>query len=70
MKFGDREDAVTLKLDMMSALKQLPTRQRAVVAMYCEGYTQQDIGKLLRVSRTTICADAKEAFKTLRDLMG
>ena len=65
---GDAE--VAARLDLLQAISQLTLRQQAIIALRCEGFTQQAITDLLGVSRTTVWMDEKESHKILAQLLG
>ena len=63
-----KEDADT-RIDLATAVAKLPPRQQVIVALRCDGYTQQSITQLLGISRTTVWADEKSALAALASLI-
>ncbi len=58
------------RIDLSSAVSQLPKRQQVILALRCLGWTQQSITQLLGVSRTTVWADEKAALTSISDFYG
>ena len=46
--------AIDLRLDLQRACARLTERQRAVLALVLEGYTQREIGERLGIERSVV----------------
>ncbi len=70
--YGPHHDdsEIVEKIDLASAVSQLPKRQQVVLALRCLGWTQQSITQLLGISRTTVWADEREALGSISDFYG
>ncbi|CCI53362.1 SigE family RNA polymerase sigma factor [Nostocoides jenkinsii] len=68
---GDGSERIDLQLDLVDALRRLPSRQRAVVVLrYFEDLTEADTAAVLGVSVGTVKSHSHAALRRLRDDLG
>lgn len=66
---ADRHDVE--RIDLLTAIAQLPRRQREVlVARYVMGLTQAETAQLLRIAPGTVAATTSHAARALRERLG
>ena len=63
----DAENSVLDKIDLDAALSSLTERQREVVLLYADGYTQREIGGMLEISHQSVSRILSRAGCKLRD---
>lgn len=54
---------------LRSVINRLPSQQRIVTQMRCEGYTNQEIARILNLSIHTVNIHYRESVKTLKTLL-
>lgn len=57
-------------IDFESALRQIPPRFQAVLALRADGYTQADAAGILEIARTNVWSDEKAAKELIRNIIG
>lgn len=50
----DEEDDILLKIQLEDAIKDMPIKLRAVVALLSAGYTQQESARILGITRGAV----------------
>ena len=60
---------VDLRIDLDDALQAMTGKQRAVIALWSQGYTQEEIGRCLGVSHQAVARTWKRAVTKLRKLV-
>jgi RNA polymerase sigma factor (sigma-70 family) len=63
---ADEIDAVPLRIDLHRAIEALPLRQQAVLRLYLEGKSTEEIATQLKISPSTVAVQMHKARTTLR----
>lgn len=67
MSISDQqEEDLFLDMALKEEVSNLPTKQRIAIAMIAAGYTQEECGKVLGVTRAAVGFIRKNAVATLR----
>lgn len=64
------EEEISNRLELVELISKLPVKQRVVVALRAAGYTQEECGKILGVTRAAIGFSYKRAVRRMRQLAG
>ena len=62
----DMESLCTLRIDLERACRRLTERQMAMLGLWLEGYTQEELGEMLKTSQAQVSRDLAVIFATLR----
>lgn len=63
-------ETIDTLLDVQQAMALLTERQRQVLGLWGQGYTQQEIGESLGITQAAVCYRLAHAMSTLRSGLG
>ena len=66
---GEEEDRIFSHMLLIAAVHKLPAKQQVIVALRTAGYTQQECGEIVGMTRAAIGFIYKRALKRLRQFM-
>ena len=67
---ADREaDGIERRIDLERAIAQLTAKQREVLALWLEGYTQEEIAERCGIGQSQVCKRLRRAVKRLQATM-
>lgn len=62
-------DAAFERIEVAEVLNQLPTKERQVIYLRLEGYTQEDVGRALTIGRDATARLERRAIASMRKLL-